>query len=120
MMNRAALAWIGLPSLLVASLFLHPALAIAGGWYPMAPDLAEVLVHTQKNAGLGGLPINTWQTLDVFDTESQCKAGRQAVMDKVPNPGPRASDSLIARWAQHQASECIASDDPRLAPKKTQ
>ncbi len=85
----------------------------------MAPGLTDVLIRTQKNAGLGDIPINTWQTLDVFDTATQCKAGRQAIMDKIPNPGPQASDSLIARWAQLQASECIASDDHRLAPRKT-
>src|SRR5262249_8443424 len=113
-------ARIRVASSILALLSLYPVLAVAGGWYLMAPNLTEVLLRTQKNAGLGDIPINTWQTLGVFDTATQCKAGRQAAVDKVPNPWPRASDSLIARWAQLQTSECIAPDDLCLAPRKTQ
>jgi hypothetical protein len=32
-----------------------PALATAGGWYLMAPELPDVYVRTQKNVGLGDI-----------------------------------------------------------------
>jgi hypothetical protein len=104
-----------LASLIAAMLLVCPAVATAGGWYLLAPGIADVLVRTQKNVGLGDIPVNEWQTMEVFDTASECKARRQALMDRVPNPGPTAPDLIVAGWARLQASECIASDDPRLS-----
>jgi hypothetical protein len=105
---------------LIAALVVgSPALATAGGWYLMAPELSDVFIRTQRNVGLGDIPLNTWETIEAFDTASQCKARRQAVLNQVQNPGPAASDLLVAGWARLQMSECIASDDPRLSPRRT-
>ncbi len=99
-----------LASLAAALLLAYPAVATAGGWYLIAPEIADVLVRTQKNVGLGDIPVNEWQTMEVFDTASECKARRQTLTDRVPNPGPTASDLIVASGARLQASECIASD----------
>jgi hypothetical protein len=95
------------------------AVSAAGGWYLVAPGLSEVLVRTRKNVGLGDIPLNTWETMEAFDTASECKARRRAVLNQVPNPGPTASDLLVAGWARLQMSECVASDDPRFSTRPT-
>jgi hypothetical protein len=76
---------------------LHHTAALAlVGWYLMVPPAEHV-----------NLPISRWNHIASFDTADKCETDR--VNLEKDNRGNPAKQKLIL------LSECIASDDPRLA-----
>jgi hypothetical protein len=74
----------------------HAAALALVGWYLMVP-LTERTI----------LPIAQWNHIASFDTADECERNRVVLAEK--NQHDPAKRSLIVQ------SECIASDDPRLA-----
>jgi hypothetical protein len=74
----------------------HAAALALVGWYLMVPPSEHV-----------NLPISRWNHIASFDTADKCEADR--VNSEKGNRDDPAKHKLIL------LSECIASDDPRLA-----
>jgi hypothetical protein len=103
----------------------HAAALALVGWYLMVPPVTPEGL-TDPNATLvnGKAPISQWIIFRAYDSADQCqqerRSGQLALVDAI-----RANPELLIDRAQfglkamdllkRGASQCIASDDPRLA-----
>jgi hypothetical protein len=74
----------------------HIAPLVLVGWYLLVPPSQDT-----------NLPISQWNHIGSFDTAAECEKNRVDLHRQ--NLNDPAKDQLIL------LSECIASDDPRLA-----
>ena len=90
--------------------------ALLLGWYLLLPDF-----NTKSEHPSGGFmaatdrPLGEWGKLGVFDTAKECEKA-QAWHIRAVGEEAQQSPSLTTKSERnrHEASECIASDDPRL------
>jgi hypothetical protein len=105
----------------------YPADAVAG-WYLLRPPIAVAkdpkdddpyaFIHLAK------APLSQWYRLRVFDTAKECRAERKRLVKQTQaeadqQRGPAGDKPMwlafrIAELGSAEASECVASDDPRL------
>jgi hypothetical protein len=80
------------------------------GWFLMMPPPRTVGDHFETNFSA---PLSKWTRLRRFDLQSQCESAREAYRQK---PTGNLVIMLGAAEAQAttKASQCVASDDPRL------
>lgn len=80
----------------------HAAALALVGWYLMVPPSHHLLA-----------PIADWAHFDSYDSATECRDAQMDLMIKSKDP-----DSKMHRMMEAiAASECIASDDPRLKEK---
>ncbi len=95
---------------------LHHIAALAlVGWYLMTPIPQMNLATGEPNPNTVAtkMPLKYWEIADTFDSAKECKAARLALWEsyrKEIHDHPHSYASLAAI-----ASQCIATDDPRLA-----
>ena len=105
---------------LVVAVVLSPLSAWAGGWYLLVPPptevrpLSEVLAEGFKPGSLP--PLSKWLQFLVFDSAQECSDSRLALVKSAAVEAQRQPSSVSAVMTSHRidASQCIASDDPRL------
>jgi hypothetical protein len=87
------------------------ALALVG-WYPMAPPYSP-------NDFDADAPLSQWTIMVGFDTAAACEERKSFAIEKHKRDLPargQAQTSDAQRYASMTLlSECVASDDPRLA-----
>jgi hypothetical protein len=88
----------------------HLAAIALVGWFLMMPPPRTVGDHFETNFSA---PLSKWTRLRRFDLQSQCESAREAYRQK---PTGNLVIMLGAAEAQAttKASQCVASDDPRL------
>jgi hypothetical protein len=88
----------------------HLAVIALVGWFLMMPPPRTVGDHFETNFSA---PLSKWTRLRRFDLQSQCESAREAYRQK---PTGNLVIMLGAAEAQAttKASQCVASDDPRL------
>jgi hypothetical protein len=91
----------------------HAAALALVGWYLMVPPPRTVGDHFETNFYA---PLSKWTRLRMFDFQSQCEATRKAYQQK---PTGNLVIMLGAAEAQAttKASQCVATEDPRLKEK---
>jgi hypothetical protein len=104
----------------------HGVTLLMCGWYLLVPQVIRwipLVLLTNK-------PLSQWETRESFDTAQECKDARhkirgfldsevskqrqEAVSQKAYDNDP-VVNMLWAEQAKLAGSECIATDDPRLA-----
>jgi len=83
----------------------HAAALALVGWYLMAPP--RFPKDKSPYALDASAPLSRWHSINSFDSAVECKAEKTRLTDS-------HNETL---GAIGMASNCIASDDPRLKPK---
>ncbi len=91
----------------------HTAALALVGWYLMTPPFASGPTGFDANA-----PLSRWPISQAFDTASECNADRTGVIQVSAGVARAVSDPTAQRHLKlWLASQCIATDDPRLKGK---
>jgi hypothetical protein len=91
--------------LLIIASYALSAPAYACGWYLMMPIFGRIAA-----------PIAGWQLTQSFDTAKECSIERDDLLAVVDQFGKPEETPTFHNYAQvFRNSQCIASDDPRLA-----
>jgi hypothetical protein len=94
---------------------LHYAAAGLLGWYLMVPPVS----HTEQFQVDEHAPLGQWLVFEAFDNAKDCNDAqvRRASADKAKaTANPKTTEQTVANAMI--ASQCIASDDPRLKEGK--
>jgi hypothetical protein len=90
---------------------LHHAAAFAlAAWFLMMPPPRPVGDHFETNFSA---PLSKWTRVRRFDLQSQCETTREAYRQK-PTGNLVIMLGEAKAQATSKASQCVASDDPRL------
>jgi hypothetical protein len=88
----------------------HLAAIALVGWFLMMPPPRTVGDHFETNFSA---PLSKWTRLRRFDLQSQCESAREAYRQK-PTGNLVIMLGAVEAQATTKASQCVASDDPRL------
>jgi hypothetical protein len=78
------------------------------GWYLMTPPLRSPGGDLEPDA-----PIARWRSAHAYDSAAECEKAKESFVKSAKHEAPVDSDKLFSGAILH--SQCIASDDPRLA-----
>ena len=81
--------------------------------------LGEVLAELDKKTPpRPPVPLSQWMQLMVFDSAEECNHARLSFMQSAVENERKQPTSFdaIATVSRFKASQCVASDDPRLRP----
>jgi hypothetical protein len=94
----------------------HTAVLALVGWYLMTPP---PLFHSRPDVDLDA-PLGKWTVYEALDSAKECEADRSATFHLANQKvlgDPTDDPKLRAIRDQLAASQCIATDDPRLKEK---
>lgn len=96
----------------------HAAALALVGWYLMLPPTAGVPGFPLQRTPNDNAPLSKWTVLQAYDSAAACNARQSTLFKHAERRAATHSShsSELREWRDElAASQCIASDDPRLA-----
>ena len=84
--------------------------AILLGWYLMVPPIDVTTWRVNRDA-----PLSQWQRAGDYHSFAQCMAVREQILTPEMAPALDQTPQSAYRYTKLN-SQCVAGDDPRLAP----